>query len=488
VAGAAAPLPAHTLSTDPAVELPAPERAADRPDLEQPPADAQPPPESDADRPELGQPPATQPAAESDADDDALEQLEPSAAPPPIIAEAPTFEPPASGEPSAVPSPGAPAVSEAGRSDPLVPSSEPADPLLPPSEPADAIVPPSEPTGPQYPDPDEAAAAAPATAEAPAGGPRLPPTAPPAPAAKRVAVSRTPIRPARRPRGRSPLPRALALVALAAVVAAIVLLVKSLAGSGHERKVPAPAVARVVIPEGSTRLQIAQIAAADGLKGGYRSASKHSTLLDPTHYGAPAGTHDLEGFLFPATYDLFPGASVGRLVHEQLVAFRENFGSSEIARAHALHLTPYQLLTVASMVEREAKVPGDRPKIAAVIYNRLKKGMPLGVDATIYYALEMQKGIATYTKELTEAQLQLNSAYNTRTHTGLPPTPISNPGVASIEAASKPAHVSYLYYVLAADGCGEHTFATTLAKFEADAAAYRAAVKKNGGAPPTCKK
>jgi uncharacterized YceG family protein len=277
-------------------------------------------------------------------------------------------------------------------------------------------------------------------------------------------------------------------VALAAVVAAIVLLVKSLAGSGHERKVPAAAVTRVVIPEGSTRLQIAQIAAADGLKGGYRSASKHSTLLNPTHYGAPAGTHDLEGFLFPATYDLFPGASVGRLVHEQLVAFRENFGSSEIARAHALHLAPYQLLTVASMVEREAKVPGDRPKIAAVIFNRLKKGMPLGVDATIYYALEMQKGIATYTKELTQAQLQLNSAYNTRTHTGLPPTPISNPGVASIEAASKPAHVSYLYYVLAADGCGEHTFATTLAKFEADAAAYQAAVKKNGGAPPTCKK
>jgi uncharacterized YceG family protein len=277
-------------------------------------------------------------------------------------------------------------------------------------------------------------------------------------------------------------------VALAAVVAAIVLLVKSLAGSGHERKVPAAAVTRVVIPEGSTRLQIAQIAAADGLKGGYRSASKHSTLLNPTHYGAPAGTHDLEGFLFPATYDLFPGASVGRLVHEQLVAFRENFGSSEIARAHALHLAPYQLLTVASMVEREAKVPGDRPKIAAVIFNRLKKGMPLGVDATIYYALEMQKGIATYTKELTEAQLKLNSAYNTRTHTGLPPTPISNPGVASIEAATKPAHVSYLYYVLAADGCGEHTFATALAKFEADAAAYRAAVKKNGGAPPTCKK
>jgi len=177
---------------------------------------------------------------------------------------------------------------------------------------------------------------------------------------------------------------------------------------------------------------------------------------------------------------------VSRLVQEQLIAFRENFGPNEIARAHALHVTPYQLLTIASMVEREAKVPGDRAKIAAVIYNRLKRGMPLGIDATIYYALEVEKGIPTYTKELTEAQLQLNSPYNTRTRTGLPPTPISNPGLASIEAAGHPAHVAYLYYVLAADGCGEHTFSTTLAKFEADAAAYRAAVRKNGGAPPAC--
>jgi UPF0755 protein len=247
-------------------------------------------------------------------------------------------------------------------------------------------------------------------------------------------------------------------------------------------------VVRVVIPEGSTRLQIAHIAAAAGLKGSYRGASRHSSLLDPTHYGAAAATRDLEGFLFPATYDMLPGASVSRLVQEQLVAFRENFASGDIARARALHVTPYQLLTIASMVEREAKVPGDRPKIAAVIYNRLKKGMPLGIDATIYYALELEKGIPTYTKELTEAQLQLNSPYNTRTRTGLPPTPISNPGLASIEAAISPAHVAYLYYVLAPDGCGEHTFSTTLAKFEADAAAYQAAVKKNGGAPPTCKK
>ena len=175
-------------------------------------------------------------------------------------------------------------------------------------------------------------------------------------------------------------------------------------------------------------------------------------------------------------------------MEEQLAAFNEHFGAHEFASARALNVTPYQLLTVASMVEREAQVPGDRPKVAAVIYNRLRVGMPLGIDATIYYAVERQKGIATYTHELTEAQLHIESPYNTRTHTGLPPTPISNPGVASIEAAAHPAHDGYLYYVAGADGCGEQVFSTTQAAFEVNVAAYQAAVAKNGGRPPVCKK
>jgi UPF0755 protein len=153
-----------------------------------------------------------------------------------------------------------------------------------------------------------------------------------------------------------------------------------------------------------------------------------------------------------------------------------------------LHETPYQLLTVASMVEREAQIPADRPRIAAVIYNRLSQGMPLGIDATIYYAVELKSGVATYTHELTEAQLHIDSPYNTRLHTGLPPTPISNPGLASIEAAAHPAHVPYLYYVAGADGCGEQVFSTTAAQFEVNAAAYHAAVARNGGHPPACRK
>jgi cell division protein YceG involved in septum cleavage len=290
-----------------------------------------------------------------------------------------------------------------------------------------------------------------------------------------------------RSRRRSWIARLSALLALAAVIVAVVALLH--AHNSKSAAQPAlPPVVKVLIPEGKTRAQIAQIAAADGLNGNYGAASRSSPLLNPATYGAPHGTANLEGFLFPATYDMNPGAPVARLVQEQLVAFQENFGASEIARAKDLHVTPYQLLIVASMVEREAQIPGDRPKIAAVIYNRLAAGMPLGIDASIYYAVELASGIPTYTHELTEAQLHINSPYNTRTHTGLPPTPISNPGVASIEAAAHPAHVSYLYYVAGADGCGEQVFSNTLAAFEVNAAAYKAAVARNGGHPPSCKR
>jgi UPF0755 protein len=296
--------------------------------------------------------------------------------------------------------------------------------------------------------------------------------------------------PRRSPRGRmtvAPLARLLALLVALGAIVAVVLLARSHSAKTTPTIAPPPEV-RVLIPEGRTRVQIAQTAAADGLKGSYRLASRRSPLLDPRTYGAPAGTPDLEGFLFPATYDMDRGAPASRLVEEQLAAFRENFGAREIAAARALHVTPYQLLTVASMVEREAVVPGDRAKIAAVIYNRLAARMPLGIDATLYYAVELERGIATYTGELTEAQLRIDSPYNTRTHLGLPPTPISNPGLASIEAAAHPAHVAYLYYVAGADGCGEQVFSDTQAQFEANAAAYRKALARNGGHPPTCKR
>jgi UPF0755 protein len=254
-------------------------------------------------------------------------------------------------------------------------------------------------------------------------------------------------------------------------------------------KPPPKAIAvKVVIPEGYTRRQIADLVGEDALSGSYMAETAHSHVLNPRHYGAPSDTSSLEGFLFPATYELTAGAPTQRLVNEQLHAFRERFTAADTRRARELHVTPYQLLTVASMVEREAQTEHDRPLIAAVIYNRLREGIPLGIDAAIYYAVELQKGIATYTGELTESQLKIDSPYNTRTHKGLPPTPISNPGEASIKAAAHPAHVSYLYYVAGADGCGEQVFSNTYAEFEKHVAAYDAAVKANGGHPPACKK
>jgi UPF0755 protein len=275
----------------------------------------------------------------------------------------------------------------------------------------------------------------------------------------------------------------LALLALVLVAAAAWLAIDRLTSAGHPGKpVAAPVVVRVLIPEGETSLQIAARARAAGLTGSYLAASTRSGLLSPAHYGAPPGTTSLEGFLFPATYDLYRGDPSSRLVREQLIAFTERFGDEEIRRAHELHVTPYELLIVASMVEREAQLPGDRSKVAAVVYNRLRQGMPLGIDATIRYALN------DYTQPLTAAQLALESPYNTRTHRGLPPTPISNPGLASIHAAAHPAHVGYLYYVAGADGCGELVFSTGYAQFERDAAAYREALDANGGRVPTCRK
>lgn len=273
-----------------------------------------------------------------------------------------------------------------------------------------------------------------------------------------------------------------ALATLVVIVAGVLLLATALHKStAPPPPPPPPKIVRITIPEGETRGQIARIAASEGLSGSYLAAARRSPLLDPARYGAPAGTPNLEGFLFPATYELYAGSPSRRLVAEQLQAFEENFGRDEMRRARALHITPYQLLIVASMVEREALLERDRPKVAAVIYNRLRLGMALGIDATIRYAL------GDFSAPLTEAQLHTDSPYNTRTHVGLPPTPISNPGVAAIEAAAHPAHVPYLYYVNGADGCGDLVFSTGSAEFERNAAAYQEALERNGGHEPACK-
>jgi uncharacterized YceG family protein len=236
----------------------------------------------------------------------------------------------------------------------------------------------------------------------------------------------------------------------------------------------------VTIPPGYTRTQIAARARALGLTGSYLAASVPAkTGFHPSAYGAPASVESLEGFLFPDTYFDYPHANAGALVSQQLAAFESTFDTLDFTHASAAGLNRYDVLIIASMIEREAALPGDRPLVAAVIYNRLKDRMPLGIDATLRYAL------GDYTKPLTTTQLALNSPYNTRLHRGLPPTPISNPGLASMQAAADPAHVSYLYYVDKPWTCGKLAFSTTYTQFESDVNAYNAARDANHGRAPT---
>jgi uncharacterized YceG family protein len=244
-------------------------------------------------------------------------------------------------------------------------------------------------------------------------------------------------------------------------------------------KPPALVQVRVTIPEGFTRAQIAARAKADGLSGDYLVASRPSKAFEPQSYGAAPSVHSLEGFLFPATYFDYRHESVQRLVAQQLQAFAQNFDQLNFSHASAQHLSRYDVLIIASMIEREAQVPSDRALVSAVIYNRLKAGTPLGIDATLRYALN------DYSQPLTDSQLALDTPYNTRIHRGLPPTPISNPGVASMIAAAEPAHVSYMYYVDKPNTCGKLAFATTNAEFQTEVNAYNAARDADGGRAPT---
>lgn len=175
----------------------------------------------------------------------------------------------------------------------------------------------------------------------------------------------------------------------------------------------------------------------------------------------PAGEDNLEGLLFPATYEISDDeadderAMIQRLVNTfGLVANEVDL----VDGAARLGLTPYEVVIVASMIEEEALLDEDRPKIARVIYNRLEQGTPLGIDATIIY------GLGEHTDELTVSQLERDTPYNTRINVGLPPTPISAPGRASLLAALNPEEGPWTFYVLA-DFDGSHFFTDNFDEF-----------------------
>ena len=238
--------------------------------------------------------------------------------------------------------------------------------------------------------------------------------------------------------------------------------------------VPPPKPFRVVFPEGFTRAQMAERVAAVA-KIARRERHVRPKLSRKTYLAATgprriagfgAKKLPLEGFLFPATYDFLAQTTSKQLVAAQLAAFHREWKTVSLAYARSKNLTPYDVLTIASMIEREAQVPSERAKIAAVIYNRLRDRMPLGIDATIRYGLHVAP-----TQSLTESELSSHNPYNTRNRLGLPPTPIANPGLASIRAAAHPAKVDYLYFVRMPDH-RHHYFTSSFQDFVNHEKAY----------------
>jgi uncharacterized YceG family protein len=241
---------------------------------------------------------------------------------------------------------------------------------------------------------------------------------------------------------------------------------------------PAAPTTEVTIIPGRTRRQISHLLHEQGVHGRFLTDTEHTTLLNLRGYGAPGNLSNLEGFLFPSTYQVRTPISIPALVNDQLTTFRQQFATVDMSYARSKNLTPYDVLIIASMVEAEAGTAHDRPLIASVIYNRLAQGMTLGIDATIRYAVN------NYTTPLTASQLSSPSRYNTRVHLGLPPTPIDNPSLSSIEAAAHPTHTNYLYFVAKPCGNGASAFSSTNAQFQLDVQRYNNARAKRGGRSP----
>jgi UPF0755 protein len=296
-----------------------------------------------------------------------------------------------------------------------------------------------------------------------------------------------PAEPLRRPTRRAVARRRLVAVALIVALVGVGVWAATAALEGTKKTVPPPPPTtgaivppktfRVIFPEGFTREEMAaRISAVDAIaqrkRGfdpaitakGYLAATASSAL--PGRFAGDRKRRSLEGFLFPAAYDLFQRDPARVLVAKQLAAFQAAWGRIDLGYARSKNLTAYDVLVIASMVEKEAVVDGERPLVAAVIYNRLHARMPLQIDATIRYALHVPG-----TKALTESELRDGTPYNTRIHPGLPPTPIANPGLPSMLAAAHPAKVSYLYFVAKPDR-RHHFFTASFTEFQRYLAAH----------------
>ncbi|MGC2416493.1 MAG: endolytic transglycosylase MltG [Candidatus Acidiferrales bacterium] len=243
-------------------------------------------------------------------------------------------------------------------------------------------------------------------------------------------------------------------------------------------------VRTILVPEGWTSFDIAEEIQEQGIcdRDQFLVATHETSLISNI---APQA-HSLEGFLFPSTYEFTRHNSCEEVAKRMVENFKAVWDSIKPADLQTLPggLTPLQIVTLASLVERETPDPEERPLVAGVFYNRLRKGVPLQCDPTVQYALALEGQLV---KDVKPKDLKVDSPYNTYTHTGLPPGPIANPGEASLRAALAPEVTDYLYFV--ANDKGGHFFAKTLAEHDrnvkrlrsrlnADAQAVEGASKK----------
>ena len=223
---------------------------------------------------------------------------------------------------------------------------------------------------------------------------------------------------------------------------------------------------RFTVPEGYTLEQVAD-------RVGQLPGRSRERFLELAASGAvrsayqPEGSTNLEGLLFPDTYQFDEKDDETAILRRMVEAMDQKLVELGVPdKAPALGITPYQMVIVASMIEREARVPDERGMVARVVYNRLERGIRLGIDATTRYELRKP------TAPLRKSELERDSPYNTRTRAGLIPTPIAMPGHASLEAAANPTPGPWIYYVIA-DASGRHAFVTTDAEFQRAKAAAR---------------
>lgn len=274
--------------------------------------------------------------------------------------------------------------------------------------------------------------------------------------------------------------RAVALLLLVAFLGLAVWLATVAVGSIRETdKQPAPVPVatprplKIIFPEGFTRAQMAERIrevnriARERRKvnprlsaAAYTRATASSRI--PGKFAGDGERRSLEGFLFPSTYEFEPQTTSRQLVNRQLESFERNWSQVDLRYARSRNLTPYDVLIIASLVEKEVIAPEERGLVAAVIYNRLRAGMNLGIDATTRYGLDVPG-----TEPLRQSHLESDNPYNTRNPEirGLTPTPIANPGLASMQAAAHPANVDYLFFVRKPDKV-HHFFTASAQEFE----------------------